>query len=140
LTKQANAMDTPTPSRPATLDLGLLFLRVASALMLFMVHGMPKVLDYANELARIEDPFGLGPNISLWAAIFAEVVCPLFIALGWFARLACLPIIVVLAIAMFVVHASWSLEQGQFGWLLMILFITIALCGPGRWRVGAHVE
>lgn len=133
-------METPTSSRPATLDVGLLFLRVAGAPMIFMVHGMPKVLDYANELARIEDPFGLGPHISLWTAIFAEVVCPLFIALGWFARLACLPIVVVLAIAMFVVHADWSLEQGQFGWLLMIIFITIALCGPGRWRVGAHVE
>lgn len=45
-------MDTPTPSRPATLDLGLLFLRLASALMLFMVHGMPKVLDYAYTMVH----------------------------------------------------------------------------------------
>ncbi|HEY0293899.1 MAG TPA: DoxX family protein [Bordetella sp.] len=121
---------------PASPDLGLLFLRVAGALMLFFVHGLPKAMDYTGQLAQIEDPFGLGPHLSLWAALFAEVVCPVFIALGWHARLACLPIIVVLAIAMLFVHFGWSLEQGQFGWLLLIIFITIALCGPGRWRIG----
>lgn len=118
-------------------DLGLLFLRVAGGFMLFYVHGLPKVLHYGHELTQIEDPFGLGPQLSLWAAILAEFVCPMLIALGLFTRLACLPIIGVLLVAMLAVHPDWSIGQGQFGWLLLVIFIAIAICGPGRWRITA---
>jgi putative oxidoreductase len=120
------------------LDAGLLFLRLAGSFMLFYVHGLPKVLHFSNELAHIEDPFGLGPYMSLLPAILAEVVCPVLIALGLFTRLACLPIIAVLLVAMVAVHPDWSIAEGQFGWLLLIIFVTLAICGPGRWRLGAR--
>ncbi|WP_413458217.1 DoxX family protein [Herbaspirillum huttiense] len=118
------------------LDLGLLFLRVAGSFMLFYVHGLPKLMHYAHELTVIEDPFGLGPTVSLWSAILAEALCPVLIALGVFTRLACLPIIGVLLVAMLAVHPGWSIAEGQFGWLLLVIFTAIALCGPGQWRLG----
>ena len=118
------------------LDLGLLFLRLAGSFMLFYVHGLPKLLHYAHELTVIEDPFGMGPTVSLWAAIFAEALCPILIVLGIFTRLACLPIIGVLLVAMLAVHPGWSIAEGQFGWLLLVIFTSIALCGPGQWRLG----
>ncbi|WP_343742798.1 DoxX family protein [Herbaspirillum huttiense] len=118
------------------LDLGLLFLRVAGSFMLFYVHGLPKLMHYAHELTVIEDPFGLGPMVSLWSAILAEALCPVLIALGLFTRLACLPIIGVLLVAMLAVHPGWSIAEGQFGWLLLVIFTAIALCGPGQWRLG----
>lgn len=126
------------------LDFGLLFLRIAGSFMLFYVHGLPKLLNYAHELTVIEDPFGLGPALSLWSAIFAEALCPLLIAAGVFTRLACLPIIGVLLVAMLAVHSDWSIAEGQFGWLLLVIFTSIALCGPGNWRLrgaaAAHTE
>ncbi|WP_051516753.1 DoxX family protein [Herbaspirillum sp. RV1423] len=129
-------MDKKTsPLLLAHVDIGLLFLRVAGSFMLFYVHGLPKVLHYAHELKQIEDPFGFGPQLSLWAAILAEFVCPLLIAAGLFTRLACLPIVGVLLIAMFAVHPDWSIAEGQFGWLLLVIFMSIAICGPGRWRI-----
>lgn len=118
------------------LDLGLLFLRVAGSFMLFYVHGLPKLMHYAHELTVIEDPFGLGPTVSLWSAILAEALCPVLISLGLFTRLACLPIIGVLLVAMLAVHPGWSIAEGQFGWLLLVIFTAIALCGPGQWRLG----
>jgi putative oxidoreductase len=117
------------------IDAGLLFLRVTGAAMLFAVHGLPKMLHYTQELAHIEDPFGLGTHFSLWAALLAEVVCPPLIALGVGTRLACLPIISLLLVALLFVHPEWTLAEGQFGWLLLIVFATIFLCGPGQWRV-----
>ncbi|GGI17826.1 DoxX family protein [Oxalicibacterium faecigallinarum] len=117
------------------IDAGLFFLRVAGAFMLFYVHGLPKIVHYTEELSLIEDPLGLGRQFSLLMAIFAEVVCPLFIAAGVFTRLACLPVLAVLIVSMFVVHTQWSIAEGQFGWLLMIIFGTIALCGPGNWSL-----
>jgi hypothetical protein len=44
-------------------------------------------------------------------------------------RLACLPIIAVLLVAMLAVHPQWSIAEGQFGWLLLIIFTTLALTG-----------
>ncbi|SKB10560.1 putative oxidoreductase [Pseudomonas extremaustralis] len=116
-------------------DLGLLFLRISGALFLLGVHGLPKVLNYSEQLKLIEDPFHLGAHVTLLLAIFAEVLCPLLIVAGLLVRLACLPILAVLLIAMVVVHPEWSVFEGQFGWLLLIIFTSILIAGPGRLRL-----
>ncbi|WP_215848395.1 DoxX family protein [Candidatus Pantoea bituminis] len=127
---------------PPRIDLGLFFLRLTGSLLLLHVHGLPKVFHFSEELTRIEDPFGMGPYMSLIPAIFAEVICPIFIILGVGTRLACLPIIGVLLVAMLFVHPGWSIAEGQFGWLLLIIFTTLAITGPGKWRIaaGPHQE
>ncbi|MCU7250854.1 DoxX family protein [Pseudomonas koreensis] len=113
-------------------DAGLLFLRVSGGLFLLWVHGLPKLLDFSAQLQLIEDPFHLGAHLTLSLAIFAEVLCPLLIVAGLLVRLACLPILSVLLVALLVVHLQWSVAEGQFGWLLLILFTTVFIAGPGR--------
>ncbi|VVO70267.1 DoxX family protein [Pseudomonas sp. FP1762] len=113
-------------------DIGLLFLRVSGGLFLLWVHGLPKLLGFTAQLQLIEDPFHLGAHLTLILAIFAEVLCPLLIVAGVLARLACLPILFVLLVALLVVHPQWSVAEGQFGWLLLILFTTVLIAGPGR--------
>lgn len=113
-------------------NIGLLFLRVSGGLFLLWVHGLPKLLDFTAQLQLIEDPFHLGAHLTLILAIFAEVLCPLLIIVGVLARLACLPILFVLLVALLVVHPQWSVAEGQFGWLLLILFTTVLIAGPGR--------
>ncbi|WP_085729433.1 DoxX family protein [Pseudomonas sp. R37(2017)] len=119
-------------------DWGLLFLRVSGGLLLLWVHGLPKLLHYRAELPNIEDPFHLGANLTLLLAIFAEVVCPLLIVAGLLVRLACLPILFVLWVAMLIVHPQWTLFEGQFGWLLLIVFTSIFIAGPGRLALNVH--
>ncbi|WP_454867953.1 DoxX family protein [Pseudomonas farris] len=113
-------------------DVGLLFLRVSGGLFLLWVHGLPKLLDFSAQLQLIEDPFHLGAHLTLSLAIFAEVLCPLLIIAGVLVRLACLPILFVLLVALLVVHPQWSVAEGQFGWLLLILFTAVFIAGPGR--------
>ncbi|WPO00340.1 DoxX family protein [Pseudomonas sp. MUP55] len=120
-------------------DIGLLFLRVSGALFLLWVHGLPKLLHYGEQLKLIEDPFHLGAPVTLLLAIFAEVLCPLLIIAGVWARLACLPILAVLVIALLVVHPEWTLFEGQFGWLLMIIFSSILIAGRGSLRLGRRL-
>nr|WP_122847700.1 DoxX family protein [Pseudomonas viridiflava] len=126
-----------SPKRAQTLiDWGLLFMRVSVSLLLLHVHGLPKLMHWSVEVQRIEDPFGLGGTLTLGLAVFAEVICPVLLILGVWARLACLPILAVLAVAVLLVHPEWSLEQGQFAWLLMILFAGLAITGPGPLVIG----
>ncbi|OPB02035.1 DoxX family protein [Pseudomonas synxantha] len=113
-------------------DTGLLFLRVSGAVFLLCVHGLPKLLNYGEQLKLIEDPFHLGGQVTLLLAIFAEVLCSLLIIAGVLVRLACVPILAVLVIALLVVHPEWTLWEGQFGWLLLIIFTSILIAGPGR--------
>lgn len=120
----------------ASVAWGLLFMRISASLLLLWVHGLPKLLHWNLELQRIEDPFGLGAHLTLGLAVFAEVICPVLLILGVFARLACLPVLAVLAVALVVVHPDWTVEQGQFAWLLMILFAGLAITGPGPLVVG----
>jgi putative oxidoreductase len=117
---------------PNAQDIGLLFLRSSGALFLLGVHGLPKLLDYQAQLASIEAPFHLGAQLTLCLSIFAEVVCPLMILIGVLARLACLPILFLLLVALVAVHPEWTVQEGQFGWLLLIIFTSVLIAGPGR--------
>jgi len=119
-------------------DLGLLYLRVCGALLLLYVHGLPKILHFSDELQRIEDPMHLGKGFSLCFSIFAEVICPLLIIAGVFVRVAAMSVLCLLVVAMFLVHPDWSVAEGQFGWLLMIIFGTVLIAGGGRFS--AHVK
>lgn len=123
------------PTLWQTDDFGLLFLRISSALLVLYVHGLPKLFHWQTELQHIDDPLHFGAMLTLLCALFAEIVCPLFIFLGLWTRLACLPLLFLLLVSMLLVHADWSIEQGQFGWLLMIVFTTIAVSGPGKFTV-----
>ncbi|QUE92244.1 DoxX family protein [Pseudomonas sp. SCA2728.1_7] len=120
-------------------DIGLLFLRVSGGLFLLWVHGLPKLLDFTAQLQLIEDPFHLGSHLTLILAIFAEVLCPLLIVAGLLARLACVPILFVLLVALLVVHPQWSVAEGQFGWLLLIVFTTVLIAGPGRLAISVRL-
>ncbi|QEY63155.1 DoxX family protein [Metapseudomonas lalkuanensis] len=119
----------------SSIDWALLFLRVSGCLLLLGVHGLPKLLNFSHELTVIEDPLHLGAWPTLSLAILAEVWCPLLIILGLLTRLACLPILAVLLVSLFIVHPEWSLAEGQFAWLLLIIFVTVLIAGPGRLSV-----
>lgn len=121
-------------------DLGLLFLRCSAGAFLLLVHGLPKLLNFQQQLALIEDPFHMGARLTLLLAIATEVLCPLLIIAGVLVRLACLPILFLLLVALIVVHPDWTLEQGQFAWLLLIIFIAVFIAGPGRLALNARLH
>ncbi|WP_213880511.1 DoxX family protein [Pseudomonas sp. dw_358] len=109
-------------------------MRLCVSLMLLKIHGLPKALHWHEQLALIEDPFHLGAPLTLGLSVAVEVLCPLLIIAGVFTRLASLAIIGLLLVALVVVHPEWTLEQGQFGWLYVIVFGFLAIAGPGEWR------
>ena len=113
-------------------DIGLFFLRVSGGLFLLWVHGLPKLLNYNAQLQVIEDPFHLGANVTLMLAIFAEVLCPLLIIGGVLVRLACLPVLSVLWIALLFVEPHWRVVEGLLGWLVLIVLTSLFIDGPGR--------
>ena len=132
--------DKKVDARVSAVDIGLLYLRVAASLLLLIVHGLPKLLNFSGELDSIADPFHLGTTLSVSFAIFAQVICPPLMMLGIGTRMAAVPILLVTLIAIVFVHPDWTLVQGQFASMLLILFGTVAIAGPGKYRVGRPSE
>ena len=85
-------------------DLGLLAVRLLAGGMM-LTHGIPKIERLLGEgPVKFADPFGLGSEISLVMAIFAEVICAVLIMVGFKIRLATIPLMITMLVAAFYAH------------------------------------
>ena len=117
--------------RPISIDLGLLILRlVAGAAML--THGYPKLQRVLNGNFEFGDPLGLGPEISLLLAVFAELICSVLVMVGALTRLATIPLIITMAIAFYIVHGADAFSSRELPLLYMGAFLTLFFAGPGK--------
>lgn len=116
-------------------NLGLLLLRVAASAMM-LTHGIPKIgRFFAEGPIKFADPFGLGPEISLGLAIFAEVACAILVLVGFKTRLATIPLIITMLVAAFYAHADDPFGKKEPALLFLTLFLSILLMGPGKYAL-----
>jgi putative oxidoreductase len=113
------------------LDIGLLILRLATGGTMLLAHGLGKLTSYSGMAATFPDPLGLGSNVTLILAIFAEVVCSALIVAGFLTRLATLPLLATMAAAFFVVHAGDAWNVRELSYLYGMALLTLAFTGPG---------
>ncbi len=101
-----------------------------------MVHGLPKLNKLTSgEEIKFADPFGLGPMITLGLAVFAEVICAIFIILGLGTRLASIPLIVTMAVVAFYAHASDPFAVKEKPILFLLIFLMFLVFGSGRYSI-----
>lgn len=116
-------------------DIGLLIARIGIAILMF-THGIPKLLLLFSE-APIQFPsvMGMSAELSLCLAIFAEVICSVFILIGFATRLAALPLIVTMLIAAFFIHLAdpFSVKESSLHYLLV--YIVFLFTGSGKYSV-----
>lgn len=116
-------------------DLGLLLLRLTMAGFMLFAHGLPKVLAFTEKSATFRDPLGLGSEVSLALAVFAELVCSALVFAGFYTRYALVPLIVTMAVAGFIVHAPDPFAKQELALMYAAVFVTLMLTGPGRFSV-----
>jgi putative oxidoreductase len=113
----------------------LLLLRVASGGMM-LTHGIPKVMRlFGGEEIKFADPFGLGPEISLILAAFAEGICSILVILGVKTRYAVIPLIITMLVAAFVAHAADPFGRKELPLLYCAVFISLLLTGGGPYSL-----
>jgi len=121
--------------RPYGSDLALALLRVASGGMMAYSHGWPKAQKVLGGDFGFGDPIGIGEFPSLLLAIFAELVCGILVSLGLFTRFALVPLIITMAVAVFIVHADDPFSKKEFGLLYLVPYLVLMLKGPGQWSL-----
>ena len=124
---------------PRSTDAGLFVLRIWLGLSLMILHGWAKFTGFSELAAKFPDPIGLGSRTSLGLTIFAEVVCAVLIALGFFTRAAALTQTILMTVAFFVVHkaALSGPGSGELAFIYLAGFVTLLIAGPGRFSLDA---
>jgi len=113
------------------ISLGALLLRLAIGALL-MTHGYHKLVNFASLSSKFADPLHIGSALTLGLAIFAEFFCAIFVLLGLFTRLACIPIIITMAFAVFYAHKGDFFNTGEKATLFLLSSIALLFIGPGK--------
>src|SRR5689334_18283490 len=114
------------------LAFALLVLRVGAGSLMLMKHGLDKLMHFSQKAGGFADPFGIGSTASLSLSVFAEFFCAVFIILGLFTRLATIPLIVNMCVALFIAHKGDFFGQGELAGLFLVVFFTLLFTGPGK--------
>lgn len=124
-------------------DSGKLILRLAlGGLILF--HGVAKLLGGVGGLTGMVTAVGL-PSFVTYGVYIGEVIAPLLVLVGWYARIGAGLIAVNMLFAIGLAHRAelFSLSESG-GWALelqgMFLFtaLALALIGPGRFSLNVR--
>lgn len=116
----------------------MFILRLALGILL-MSHGYSKLVHFNSMSGHFMNFLGIGRSISLSLVIFAELFCTVFIILGLFTRLAAIPIIILLAVAIFKAHNGQIFGDGEKAMLYLAGYLAIILIGPGRVSVDSMI-
>ena len=110
----------------------MLVLRVGAGVLMLVNHGLDKLLHFSSQSHHFADPFHIGPVPSMALAIFAEFFCAAFITMGLFTRLACIPLIINMSVALFYAHGGDFFGKGELAALYLTIFVTLLFTGPGK--------
>lgn len=123
-----------------SLDFALLILRIAIALLM-LSHGIAKLntLLAGGEII-FPDPIGVGSVLSLVFAVFAEVFCSALILIGLATRLAVLPLMVTMLVAVFVIHAADGMEEKELALHYLLAYLVLLFAGSGKFSADSLIS
>ena len=107
-------------------------LRVGAGSLMMANHGLDKMMHFAQKAPRFSDPFNIGSTTSLSLVVFAEFFCAAFIILGLFTRLAAVPLVIAMSVALFYRHNGQFFGEGESAGLYLVCFLAILIMGPGK--------
>ena len=123
-------------SKEDTRSMALLFLRFFIG-CLMLTHGWPKLVNYSEISAsgNFPDPIGLGSTLSLTLVVLAEVGASLMIMLGVFTRLAAVPLVINMLVAVFVAHGADPFSAKELAVMYLGIYVVLFFLGSGRYSV-----
>ncbi len=121
-------------------NFSMLLLRVVFGLLILIKHGYDKLINFSTLQYKFYNFLHLGSKASLVLAIFAELLCALFIVLGLFTRLAAIPLVITMLVAIFGFDAGKSFVESEVALLYLTAFTTLLFCGPGKISIDGMIN
>jgi putative oxidoreductase len=112
-----------------------LLLRLGLGVVMLVAHGLNKLQHFSTYSNGFADPFHLGGRISLSLSLFAELFCSCLVILGLFTRLACIPLVIDMAVALGYAHHGDAFGMGERAAIFLTGFLSLLFLGPGKLSV-----
>lgn len=112
------------------LNLGLLFFRVTTGLMMAFAHGMGKIPPSAKFIGYVSS-MGM-PGFMAWGAALAEFLGGILIAAGLMTRLNSAALAITMAVAAFMAHGADPFQKQEKALLYLVCNAFIFIVGPGK--------
>ena len=95
---------------------------------------MPAFMNLlAGKGGGFADPLGLGGQLSLGLASFAEFFCAIAVAIGLLTRLASVPVIILFTVAFFIIHGDDPFGELSHRQLTSTIVRNTGIQGARRW-------
>lgn len=121
-------------------NLSLLVFRIAVSVELMAVHGLKKLGVGVATAEQVPNPLHLPANLNYYFATTANLVFPVFVILGFFTRVAVLPILAVTLTGYFVLHWHDPMLEKDVPFMYSIVYLLILLMGPGKYSVDSFIH
>ena len=122
-------------------DYSLFLLRISIGFMMIYSHGWGKLLKFfGNETISFADPLGIGMVTSLALTVFAEVICSFLLIVGLGTRMATIPLIIVMLVAIFVILWDDPFGKKEIAILYLVPYIIIFMMGAGKYSLDAMIK
>ncbi|MCD7971658.1 MAG: DoxX family protein [Candidatus Azobacteroides sp.] len=118
-----------------TVSWALLILRIAIALLMVTQHGWSKWMNFETLSKEFPDPIGFGSEFALILVLFAEIGCSLLLAIGVFSRLATVPLVINMSVALLIAHSGDAFQAKELPLLFLLIYIVLLIAGPGRFSL-----
>lgn len=115
-------------------DFFLFLFRVFIGAMM-LVHGFSKLGAFHLLSVNFPDPLGVTPVVSLLLSILAEVGCSFLLIFGILTRLATLPLLFNMIVAVWVVYGNDSFQVKELGLLYFGAYLLFFFTGGGRYSL-----
>jgi putative oxidoreductase len=117
----------------------LLILRVAIAAFM-LTHGYQKLQGLlAGGEIQFADPIGIGQPASMYLAVFAEFFCSILLLLGLATRLALIPLMITMLIAVLIVHAPDEFAKKELALHYLVVYLFLLVSGPGKYSIDQFI-
>lgn len=117
------------------IDLSLLILRIAGG-ALMLTHGVGKMEAlFGTEPIQFPDPIGLGATTSLTLAVFAEVLCALFLIIGFATRFSALNLLITMFVAVFIIHSADPFAKQELPLIYGSIYLVLLIAGAGKFSI-----
>jgi putative oxidoreductase len=117
-------------------DWASLILRLSLGLLM-LSHGYPKLMKLMGGDLKFADPIGIGEPASLALTVFAEFFCSLLIVAGLWTRLALIPLMITMLVAVSVIHFNDGMDKKEHGLMFLLPYIALFLLGSGKFSLDA---
>ena len=120
-------------------NIWLLIARLAVGAFM-LTHGIPKLETLIAGNVQFADPFGIGPTGSLALTVFAEAFCSVLLILGLATRLASIPLIINMLVAIFYALAAQPLGKKELAIFYLVFYIGFCILGGGKYSLDAFIS